>query len=355
MAERPQIAHVRLEAVSGQEFESGNAARRGDEGTVTLDVPYPGGKPGRLGMLQIAPNIDHLYAAIAGDVLRVLAGFALLTGLICYVVSVILRRQLQLPMQHIAEFAASLKPAELTRPLNLQRPRRRWRDEIDEVADGFRVLQDEVRSHVEELDQLVARRTAELKNANERLEALAHHDPLTGLANRRHFDHERPRAWEQMLSCRHPLSLLMVDIDYFKQYNDTYGHAAGDDCLVTISRTLAECFGSPGELPVRTGGEEFAVLLEAIPFMGAISRAEVVRNAIHALDLPHAKSAHGRVTVSVGVSAVNPLEPPGTLSYPTALSGMVELLGRADEALYQAKAAGRNRVVGLPLVMKASA
>jgi hypothetical protein len=72
MAERPQIAHVRLDAVSGQEFESGNPARRGNKRTVTLDVPYPAGKPGRLGTLQIAPNIDHLYAALAGDVLRVL-------------------------------------------------------------------------------------------------------------------------------------------------------------------------------------------------------------------------------------------------------------------------------------------
>ena len=246
IAERPQIAHVRLDAVTGQEFESGNHARRGDQRAITLDVPYPAGKPGRLGTLQLAPNVDHLYAVLADDVLKVLAGCVLLTASICFVVSVILRRQLQLPMQRIAEFAASLTPQQLTLPLNLERPRRRWRDEIDEVADGFRVLQDDIRTHVEELDQLVARRTDELKNANARLEALAHRDPLTGLPNRRHFDHERVRAWEQMLSGRHPLSVMMIDIDYFKQYNDTYGHAEGDDCLIAIARALAERFQARG-------------------------------------------------------------------------------------------------------------
>lgn len=171
IAERPQIAYVRVEAVTGQQFESGSVKRRGDKGTVNLDIPYPGGKPGFLGTLQLAPNVDHLYRALVVDVLRLLAGFALLIGLICIVAAVILRRQLQLPMQHIADFAASLTPTQLTRPLILQRPARRSRDEIDEVADGFRVLQDDVRRHVEELDQLVAQRTAELEGANARLES----------------------------------------------------------------------------------------------------------------------------------------------------------------------------------------
>ncbi len=350
LSERPQVAHVRLEAVSGQEFESGNAARRGAERTVTLDVPYPAGKPGRLGTLQISPNIEHLYSTLARDVLRALAGFALLTGLICFVVAVILRRQLQLPMQRIAAFAASLKPAELTMPLELQRPRRGWRDEIDDVADGFRVLQDEVRIHVEELDQLVAKRTSELNDANARLEALAHRDPLTGLANRRHFDDVRARAWAHMLTGRHPLSLFMIDIDHFKEFNDTYGHAAGDDCLVALARSLAEHFASAGELPVRIGGEEFAVLLEGLSLPAALSRAEAFRNAVYALNLRHAHSANARITISIGVSSVDAAELPRAPTGHAAALGIMQLLGRADEALYEAKAAGRNRVVGLPFV-----
>src|SRR5688500_14828909 len=92
VAERPQIAYVRLEAVSGQQFEGGSPARRADQRTVSLDVPYPAGKPGRLGTLHLAPNVEHLYSKLVDEVLRLLAGFALLVGLICFVAWVILRR-----------------------------------------------------------------------------------------------------------------------------------------------------------------------------------------------------------------------------------------------------------------------
>ena len=109
IAERPQIAYVRVEAVSGQKFEGGSPTHREGDRTVTLSIPYPGGKPGHLGTLQLTPNIGQLYSALAGDVLRLLAGFTLLIGLICIVVSVILRRQLQLPMQHIAIRSNSIR------------------------------------------------------------------------------------------------------------------------------------------------------------------------------------------------------------------------------------------------------
>jgi signal transduction histidine kinase len=173
IAERPQIAYVRLEAVTGQQFETGSPTRREDPRTVILDIPYPEGKPGRLGTLQVAPNVEHLYTMLVDDVLRLLAAYGLLIGLICIVTSVILRRQLQLPMQHIANFAASLTPNDLTRPSTLQRPPRRSRDEIDEVADGFGLLQADIRKHVDQLDQLVAQRTAELARSVEELRALS--------------------------------------------------------------------------------------------------------------------------------------------------------------------------------------
>jgi diguanylate cyclase (GGDEF)-like protein len=345
--DRPQIAHVRLEAATGQEFESGNEKQRGAPGSIVLSIPYPGGKPGALGTLQVSPNVDHLYRQLAIDMLGVLASSALFTALIAIVVTVILRRQLEMPMQRIAEFAGSLKPAELMRPLNLMRPHRRWRDEIDEVADGFRVLQDDIRHHVEDLDRQVAQRTAELKRANLRLEGLSRRDPLTGLANRRHFDQERARAWDEMVASRRPISLMMLDIDYFKHYNDTYGHAAGDECLVAVARELADTFQKLGELAVRMGGEEFAVLFDDVALDDAMARAESYRRRVYALAVPHTKSAYGRVTVSIGVSSVDPSELPGYVARGTATSGTAELLGRADQALYEAKAAGRNRVVGI--------
>ena len=353
IAERPQIAFARLEAVTGQEFESGDLSRRAPPDAISLEVPYPAGKPGRLGSLTLAPNVQYLYGELAEDALTVVASSMLLTALTCVLVTVILRRQLQLPMQRIAEFASSLSPSRPTAPLNLLRPHRRWRDEIDDVADGFRVLQDDIRQHVEELDRQVAQRTAELKQANTRLEGLSRRDPLTGLANRRHFDQERLRAWAEMLENGQPLSVLMIDIDYFKHFNDTYGHAAGDECLVRIAGLLIQTFERLGELPVRMGGEEFAVLLDNVALADAIARAERFRRDIHDLDMAHAKSAHRRVTVSVGVSAVNPKDLPASIAKATALSGTAEMLGRADQALYEAKAAGRNRVVGISLAQTA--
>lgn len=347
ITDRPQIAHARLEATTGQVFETGTKPRRGLGESVVLPVPYPAGKPGELGTLLVSPNVDYLYRQLLSGALGVIAGCALLTGLICVVVTVILRRQLEMPMQRIAHFAASLKPAELTRPLNLMRPHRRWRDEIDEVAEGFRVLQDDLRHHVEDLDRQVAQRTAELKSANLRLEGLSRRDPLTGLANRRHFDQERTRAWDEMVASRRPLSLMMLDIDYFKHYNDTYGHAQGDECLVAIARALADTFQKLGELPVRMGGEEFAVLFDNVALDDAMARAEAYRRTVYELAIVHARSAHSRVTVSIGVSSVDPGELPAYVARGTAMSGTAELLGRADQALYEAKAAGRNRVVGI--------
>ncbi len=349
IAERPQIAYAGLEAVSGQEFESGDSTRRSDPKATTLDIPYPAGKPGKLGTLRISANLNYLYGELAGDALRVLASAVLLTGLTCVLVTVILRRQLQLPMQRIAEFAGSLGTKEITRPFNLPRPYRRWRDEIDKVADGFRMLQDDIRQHVEDLDRQVAHRTAELECANARLEGLSRRDPMTGLANRRHFEQERSRAWKEMMASGRPLSLMMIDIDYFKHYNDTYGHAAGDDCLVAIARHLQQTFQRLGELPVRMGGEEFAVLLDNCVLAEAVTRAEAFRREIHELGLVHAKSAHRRVTVSIGVSSVDPRELFTSMAEGDLSAGMTHLLGRADQALYEAKAGGRNRVVGLPL------
>jgi diguanylate cyclase (GGDEF)-like protein len=340
IAQRPQIAHARLETGTGQEFESGVAASRGARGTVTIEIPYPSGKPGRLGTLAVTPNTAHLRSELFVDVLRVLLGCVVLTALVCAVVFVIVRRQLE-QLRRIAAFASSLTPADLTRPLALGRAPRRWRDEIDEVAEGFGVLQTGIRRHVEELDRKVAERTAELRQVNAQLEMLARRDPLTGLANRRRFEHEKARAWAGLLDKRRPLALMMIDIDHFKRYNDHYGHAAGDECLAAIGRTLGVEFHRPGELAVRLGGEEFAVMLQDATLAVALERAEALRTAIEALERPHAESPHGRVTVSIGVAGIDAHEiaPAAAL---TADAGIGELLKRADEALYSAKARGRN-------------
>jgi diguanylate cyclase (GGDEF)-like protein len=345
IAQRPEIAHARLETATGQEFEGGTPVRRGTAGTITLDVPYPNGKPGRLGTLAVAPNTAHLHGKLVDDVLRVLVGCLALTALVCAVVFVILRRQLTQPMRQIAEFASSLTPSDLTRPLQLDRSGRRWRDEIDKLAEGFALLQGDIRRHVEELDNQVAARTAELRQANSQLETLARRDPLTGLANRRRFEHEKARAWDATVGQHRPLSVMMVDIDYFKNYNDHYGHAAGDECLAAIGHALASEFHSAGELAVRLGGEEFVVMLENVAPAAALARAETLRSAIEALQLPHAGSPHHHVTVSIGVAATQ--GDAATPPVPSGAAGINALLKQADEALYAAKGRGRNAVAAL--------
>ena len=162
------------------------------------------------------------------------------------------------------------------------------------------------------------------------LEEIAGTDALTGVANRRAFD-QRLAAESASLA---QLGLLMIDIDYFKAYNDTYGHPAGDEALIAVAKAAAACLGRTQDLFARYGGEEFAVILPRTTLEGAAALAENVRAAIAALQLPHAGSPDGVVTVSIGVAsaAPSPQREPAIL---------IEL---ADRALYHAKMAGRNRV-----------
>lgn len=193
-----------------------------------------------------------------------------------------------------------------------------------------------------QLEALVGERTQELQGANlkleeanARLETLSAEDPLTGLANRRRFDEHLARQWGQLGRSRKPLSLVMVDLDCFKPYNDTLGHPEGDECLVRVAEVLAATASRAGDLSARYGGEEFALILSDTDAEGALALAENMRSAVEALGIPHPSSlANSAVTVSAGVATAIP----GESSSPRDL---VEL---ADKALYHAKQTGRNRV-----------
>jgi diguanylate cyclase (GGDEF)-like protein len=180
--------------------------------------------------------------------------------------------------------------------------------------------------------------TRRLDDANRELKRLTSVDGLTGIANRRCFDEAIQREWQRARRNRLPLSVLMIDVDFFKQYNDGYGHQAGDECLVTVARALSEQLKRPGDLVARFGGEEFVVILPETNAIGAHRVAEDVCRAVAAMKLPHAYSGNGEfLTVSVGV---------GT-AYPTpddSSPGLAVLLENADQALYTAKKAGRNQV-----------
>lgn len=172
-----------------------------------------------------------------------------------------------------------------------------------------------------------------LKRNGDILESLASMDALTEVPNRRAFDQTRKQEWARSLRDGLPISFVMIDIDMFKQYNDNYGHGAGDECLTRIAKALNGCVQRPGDLLARYGGEEFAAILTNTPEEGAKRMAELLHATVAALRIPHAFSATApHVSVSIGIATAIP-----------SLALTADILSEAaDNMLYQAKNAGRN-------------
>jgi diguanylate cyclase (GGDEF)-like protein len=203
------------------------------------------------------------------------------------------------------------------------------------VGLGFAALLSELKRNERELEAKVRERTRSLEAFNDRLAALSATDGLTGIANRRRFDEWLDKEWGRARRAQEPLALALIDVDWFKSYNDRYGHQLGDDCLRTVARILESHIGRSGDLAARYGGEEFALIAPTTHDAGALRIATTVCQAIERAGIPHESSEFGVVTVSIGVAVLVPDET-------TTLDLLVT---RADAALYQAKAAGRNRVV----------
>jgi len=182
------------------------------------------------------------------------------------------------------------------------------------------------------------REIEERKNIERKLREISTKDGLTGLSSRRHFDEVLENEIRRAQRSSHPLSLILLDVDYFKAFNDTYGHLEGDACLQRISRSIEKIINRPGDLASRYGGEEFVVILPNTDADSAYEIAEAIRKAVQRLEIPHVGSkliGPKLVTISAGVSTVEP-------AIGTAPS---DIIRPADSALYQAKAAGRNRII----------
>jgi diguanylate cyclase (GGDEF)-like protein len=190
-------------------------------------------------------------------------------------------------------------------------------------------------SRIAQMRDKLLETTHQLDQVNRELMRLSAMDGLTGLANRRHFDTVLRSEWDRGERLRHPLSLLMCDVDYFKPYNDTYGHLQGDECLRRISSALQFAIRRPCELAARYGGEEFALLLPETTAAHAMEIAETVRSNVERLAIAHAHSPKGIVSISIGVAT---RVPNGQLS-------PERLIALADKALYLAKKSGRDRAI----------
>lgn len=187
-----------------------------------------------------------------------------------------------------------------------------------------------------EMQRKLVETTHKLDAANKELQRLSTTDGLTGIANRRMFDELLMREWRRCLRAKKPLALVMVDVDFFKQYNDTYGHQAGDACLQAVAKQLARSAPRASDVAARYGGEEFALILGDTEMDGAVWVANYIRQNVAALGMPHKQSPFKHVTVSCGVATI----------VPNDKASAKTLISSADHALYLAKQQGRDRVAG---------
>ena len=159
-------------------------------------------------------------------------------------------------------------------------------------------------------------------------------DALTGLTNRKYLDAFLKKEWQRAMDLQTPLILIMVDVDFFKMYNDTYGHQAGDECLKQVAKILSGALKRSSDMVARYGGEEFTIVLRESSLDFAIEIASSIQKALYAANIAHTGSeAEDRVTLSMGIA----------IQTPNNNSVLSTLIYRADEALYRAKKAGRNR------------
>lgn len=232
----------------------------------------------------------------------------------------------------------------------LARRTRELEDELEyrrRIEAQLETIRDELEQRVRERTQDLESRNEELsvvrlelETANRRLKRMVAVDALTGIANRRHFDRTLERELRRARRNDRPLSLVFLDLDGFKRFNDTYGHARGDEVLRQVAQTLDETFRRGGDLVARYGGEEFAVILPDVDSRRAELYAERLRRRIWRLAIQReACELADRVTISGGVATVCPPQ----------IATADELLHAADEALYRAKRLGRNRIAMAPV------
>jgi diguanylate cyclase (GGDEF)-like protein len=198
----------------------------------------------------------------------------------------------------------------------------------------------QLESRERRLAKLVSEKTEELKKANDELRHLANSDGLTKIGNRRRFEHFLADEWHRAVRFKTEISLILLDIDHFKLFNDHYGHQAGDECLQKVAEALAGTIHRPTDLVARFGGEEFAIVLGGTDSEGAVNIAKQAMESIKNLQIPHGRSKTGdHLTISLGVATI----------FPKFETTEADLIKAADETLYRSKENGRNQINAIDL------
>ncbi|WP_051013974.1 diguanylate cyclase [Pararhodospirillum photometricum] len=308
------------------------------EGTAMLDVDgeshlldwqtlsLPDGPRLRLGIIlseaRLAGPVEQAFRTVG------YLTFAL--WLLGIILALFATHALAQPLLALSRWARRLAKGDWQAPPPLESPIH----EVVSLTHTLESMADHLRRNTEGLEERVAERTLALEAANRKLEALSVTDGLTGIANRRHFDEVAAAEWSRAERAAQPLTLMMLDVDFFKLYNDHYGHPTGDTALQRVAAVLAGAARRPGDLAARYGGEEFVLLAANTDRAAALVLAEKIRQGVWDLAVAHPSSPYGRLTLSIGL-ALRDSQGPDTLK---------ALLARADDALYRAKAAGRNKV-----------
>jgi len=326
---------------SGRSFASIDEAQMGE---FDLD--------GKRQFLRISPwrddlGLDWLIAVVVPEAdftttidanLRVTLGAGVALLLAALAVALLMARYISHPVRHIESAASAVAAGDFdTRvPRSAYREFNRLAHSFDAMTRQLRAAFLEVEESQKELERKVAQRTEELRQANDELARLSRQDSLTGLANRRCFDPTLREEWLRARRSGEPLTLVMCDIDYFKPFNDRYGHARGDEVLVKVARVLQSQLRRASDLAARYGGEEYALILPNTCAEDAQLVLAQVRADLAALAIVHEASLFGRITMSFGIACYAP---------GAEFASPEELLVAADQALYRAKAAGRDGIV----------
>lgn len=300
-------------ADDGRLLDQGSTSKGdGKEGMLPLEYTLLGSDGERVLRLVSLSDVNQLNEDWRQTTWLAIMGMVVLIGLTAMLVLAILNRFVFKPVdaikQEMVRFAEGEHSAIVGKHMLL---------EFAVLADVFNAMALELTARIKQLNQL------------------SRYDSLTALANRQHFDQCLEQEWRRALRSHEPISLLMIDVDHFKLYNDFYGHVGGDNCLRAVADILRQVVRRSTDLPARYGGEEFVVLLPNTPLPSAIALGEELLAILQQKNLPHAATPLGRVSVSIGVNTCCPSE---------AVSPSC-LIEAADNALYEAKRAGRNRVV----------